>query len=45
MLPMTEAFAAQIQHYIESRDLDLVHFKKDERKDDVAKEYLAVSRR
>jgi len=41
MLPMTEAFAAQIHHYIESRDLDLVHFKKDERKDDVAKEYLA----
>ena len=41
MLPMTEAFAAQIHHYIESRDLDLVHFTKDDRKDDVAKEYLA----
>ena len=42
MLPMTEAFAAEIHHYIESRDLDLVHFKKDDRKDDIAKRYLAA---
>jgi hypothetical protein len=41
MRPMTEAFAADIHHYIASRDLDLIHFRKDERKDDIAKEYLA----
>jgi hypothetical protein len=41
MRPMTERFAAEIHHYIESRDLDLIHFAKGERKDDIAKEYLA----
>jgi hypothetical protein len=41
MRPMTEAFAAEIHHYIEARDLDLIHFGKGERKDDIAKEYLA----
>ena len=41
MRRMTESFTAEIHHYIESRDLDLIHFKKDDRKDDVAKEYLA----
>jgi hypothetical protein len=38
---MTEAFAAEIHHYITSRDLDLIHFGRDDRKDDIAKEYLA----
>jgi len=41
MRPMTEAFAAEIHHYIQTRDLDLIHFRKDERKDDLAKDYLA----
>ena len=41
MRPMTERFAADIHHYVASRDLDLVHFTKGGRKDDVAKEYLA----
>jgi hypothetical protein len=41
MRPMTEFFAAEIHHYIESRDLDLVHFVKGQRKDDIAREYLA----
>jgi hypothetical protein len=41
MRQMTEAFTAELHHYIESRGLDLVHFKKDQRKDDVAREYLA----
>ena len=41
MRRMTEAFTAELHHYLASRDLDLIHFKKDQRKDDVAKEYLA----
>src|SRR5512144_1526257 len=41
MRQMTESFTAEMHHYIASRNLDLVHFKKDQRKDDVAKEYLA----
>jgi hypothetical protein len=41
MRTMTESFTAELHHYIASRDLDLIHFKKDQRKDDVAKEYLA----
>ena len=41
MRAMTESFTAELHHYIASRNLDLVHFKKDQRKDDVAKEYLA----
>lgn len=41
MRQMTESFTAEIHHYIQSRNLDLVHFRKDDRKDDIAKEYLA----
>jgi len=41
MHPMTEMFTAGIHHYIAARDLDLVHFAKGQRKDEVAREYLA----
>jgi len=41
MHPMTDMFAADIHHYIAARDLDLVHFAKGQRKDEVAREYLA----
>src|SRR5215469_4150156 len=41
MLPMTERFAADIRHYIDTRRLDLVRFAKGQSKDLVAKEYLA----
>jgi hypothetical protein len=40
MLPMTEAFAADIHHYIAARGLDLVRFAKGESKDQIAKGYL-----
>jgi hypothetical protein len=42
MLPMTEHFAADIRHYIDSRGLELVRFAKGQSKDQVAKEYLAA---
>jgi len=41
MLPVTERFAADIRHYIDTRRLDLVRFAKGQSKDQVAKEYLA----
>jgi len=41
MHPMTERFAADIRHYIDTRRLDLVRFAKGQSKDQVAKEYLA----
>jgi hypothetical protein len=41
MHPMTERFAADIRHYIDTRGLDLVRFAKGQSKDQVAKEYLA----
>ncbi len=41
MHPMTERFAADIRHYIDTRRLDLVRFAKGQGKDQVAKEYLA----
>ena len=41
MSPMTEAFAADIHHYIAARGLDLVRFTKGESKDQIAKGYLA----
>ncbi|WP_327582220.1 hypothetical protein OHA25_40655 [Nonomuraea sp. NBC_00507] len=41
MHPMTEHFAADIHHWLAARDLDLVHFTKKQRKDDIAKQYLA----
>src|SRR5216684_997616 len=36
MHPMTEMFTAGIHHYIAARDLDLVHFAKGQREDEVA---------
>ncbi len=41
MMPMTERFAADIRHYIDTRRLDLVRFAKGQSKDQVAREYLA----
>jgi len=41
MLPMTERFAADIRHYIDTRRLDLVRFAKGQSKDQIAREYLA----
>jgi hypothetical protein len=41
MHPMTEAFAADIDHYIGARNLDLIRFTKGESKDQIAKGYLA----
>src|SRR5690242_12035068 len=41
MLPMTERFAADIRHYIDTRRLDLVRFARGQSKDQVAKDYLA----
>ena len=41
MLPVTERFAADIRHYIDTRRLDLVRFAKGQSKDQLAKEYLA----
>jgi hypothetical protein len=41
MMPMTERFAADIRHYIDTRRLELVRFAKGQSKDQVAKEYLA----
>ena len=36
---------ANIHHYIADRGLELVHFRKGERKDDIAKRYLAEATR
>jgi hypothetical protein len=41
MAQMTEAFVADIHHFVAAHDLPLVHFAKGQRKDDVAHEYLA----
>jgi hypothetical protein len=41
MMPMTERFAADIRHYIDTRRLDLVRFAKGQSKHQVAKQYLA----
>jgi len=41
MQPITDAFVANIHHYIAAYDLDLVHFGKGESKDDIAHRYLA----
>ncbi len=42
MAPVTEAFVANIHHFIAARDLDLVHFGKGEDKDAIARRYLAA---
>jgi hypothetical protein len=41
MQPITDAFVANIHHYIATHDLDLVHFGKGESKDEIAHRYLA----
>ena len=41
MDPITKSFVAAIHAFIVDNDLDLVHFRKGERKDDVAATYLA----
>src|ERR1700716_1332539 len=41
MDPMTKAFAADIHGFIAARGLELVHFAKGQRKDDLAQEFLA----
>lgn len=41
MDPMTKAFVAAIHRFIKDRDVPLVDFRPGERKDDIAKEYLA----
>jgi hypothetical protein len=39
-VPMTAAFAANIEHFIAARGLDLVRLARGPRKDDVTREYL-----
>jgi hypothetical protein len=41
MDPMTKMFVADIHHFIAAHDLELVHFGKGERKDDVTQRFLA----
>jgi hypothetical protein len=41
MQPITDAFVANIHHYIAAHDLELLHFGKGESKDDIAHRYLA----
>ena len=40
--PMSERFVAGLERFVETQGIDLVTFKKGERKDDVAKQYLAT---
>jgi hypothetical protein len=42
MDPISKEFVVAIHRFITDRGLDLVHFTKGQRKDDVAKEYLAT---
>jgi hypothetical protein len=41
MDPMTKAFVADIHGFVTARGLELVHFAKGQRKDDLAREFLA----
>ncbi len=41
MAPITRAFVREIEGFAEEEDVDLIGFKRGERKDDVAKRYLA----
>ena len=41
MQPMTTEFIRSIERYAKDNDIDLITFQKGQRKDDVAKEYLA----
>ncbi|MGP3921523.1 hypothetical protein [Nonomuraea sp. 10N515B] len=43
MAPMTETFVANLHHYIAAHGLDLVHFRKGQRKDDLTQQYLAAA--
>jgi hypothetical protein len=45
MAPITDAFVTAIHGYVAAQGLDLVSFKKGERKDDVAHSYLAAAAR
>ncbi len=42
MDPMTKRFVADVHHFVEAHDLDLVHFAPGQRKDDIAARYLAA---
>ena len=41
MEPISKDFVRSIHRFIDEHDLDLVHFRKDQRNDDVAHEHLA----
>ncbi len=41
LAPISEAFVAAVESFVKERGLPLVSFKKHQRKDDVAREYLA----
>jgi hypothetical protein len=41
MDPMTKGFVAAVHRFIADNDVDLVHFAKGQRKDDIAHEHLA----
>ena len=41
MDPMTKTFVADIHHFVAAHDLELVHFGKGERKDDITASFLA----
>ena len=43
MDPMTKAFVTDIHGFVAARGLELVHFAKGQRKDDIAQEFLARS--
>jgi hypothetical protein len=43
MDPMTKAFVADIHGFVAARGLELVHFEKGQRKDDLAQQFLAKS--
>jgi hypothetical protein len=45
MRPVTGAFVAGIRYYVAVHGLDLVHFRKGERKDDIARRYLGEATR
>jgi hypothetical protein len=41
MEPITRAFVANVHHFVDTHSLDLVHFAKGQRKDDLTQQYLA----
>jgi hypothetical protein len=41
MKPLTDAFVAEIHHFVGAHDLDLVYFRKGQRKDDITQRHLA----